>query len=225
MVVVVPVSLLGQTPSAILHTQGGVWVNNYEATDSSTIFSGDTLETKPGFSSNLVLEGSAVLIQPESVGTFKGDLLELDHGGVSVETSRSFKVRVHCITVTPVSSDFTQYDVSDVNGTVQVAARKKDVNVEIEGHHKPSVENAGTQGGSVRGGSVQGGSVHEGEQHSYNESQVCGAPPRTPETKGIPAKWLEIGGAGVAGGTLLICVLLPCWGGGGPKNSISPTAP
>jgi hypothetical protein len=67
MVVMVPVSLLGQTPSAILHAQGGVWVNGYEAKDSAAVFAGDLLETRPGFSANLTLEGPAVLIQPESV--------------------------------------------------------------------------------------------------------------------------------------------------------------
>lgn len=216
LIVIVPVSLLGQTTSAILHTQGGVWVNNYEATDSSTIFSGDTVETKTGFSANLVLEGSAALIQPESVTTFKGDLLELNHGGVAVETSTIFKVRVNCITVIPVSNDFTQYEVTDVNGSVHVAARKKDVNVEIRGHNKPTAENAGSQGS---------GSVHEGEQHSYDESQLCGAPARIPQGNSLPlnTKWLEIGGA-VAGGSILICVLVPCWGGGS-KKSISPTNP
>jgi len=69
MLVIVPVSLLGQTPpnqtgAAILHTQGGVWVNGYEATDSSAVFPGDLLETKPGSAANLNLDGSTVLIQP-----------------------------------------------------------------------------------------------------------------------------------------------------------------
>jgi hypothetical protein len=214
LVVIVPVCLLGQTPSAILHAQGGVWLNNYEAKDSSAVFAGDTLETKTGFSANLALEGSAVLIQPESVTTFRGDLLELDHGRVAVETSRSFKVRVHCITVTPVSTDFTQYDVTDVNGTVQVAARKRDVNVEIQtGHHKPSAESIASQGGSV----------HEGDEKSYDESQVCGVPAKPAEARTVNPKWFAIGGG--TGGVLLLCVLLPCWGSGGGNNSISPDAP
>jgi hypothetical protein len=211
LMVIVPVSLLGQTPSAILHAQGGVWVNNSEAKDSSTLFPGDTIETKTGFSANLALEGSAVLIQPESVTTFKGDLLELDHGGVAVETSRSFKVRVHCITVTPVSGDFTQYEVNDVNGTVHVAAHKLDVNVAIEGHHKPSAENAGSQGGSVR----------EGEQHNYDESKVCAIPPKPAEGRGLDPKWPAIGGA--IGTALIICVILPCWGNSNkPLSQVTP---
>jgi len=124
LVVAVPVSLLGQTPSAVLHTQGGVWVNGYEAKDSSAIFTGDLLETKPGFSASLTLDGSTVLLQPQSVAKLQDNMLVLDHGSVSVTTSRSFKVRVNCLTVVPVSNEWTQYDVADLNRTIQVAARK-----------------------------------------------------------------------------------------------------
>ena len=134
MVVVMPLSLLGQSPSAapqsaqapsaILHTQGGVWVNGQEAQDATAIFPGDLLETKTGFSATLNLDGSEVLLQPEAVAKFDGDLLELDHGSVAVGTSKGFKVRVNCITVVPVLNEWTQYEVSDMNGTVQVAARK-----------------------------------------------------------------------------------------------------
>jgi len=207
----VPQSLLGQAPAAIVHTQGGVWVNGYEAKDSSAIFSGDVVETRPGFSANLTLDGSAVLIQAESVTKFQGDWLELDHGIVSVETSKSFQVRVNCIKVVPVANEWTQYEVTHVNGNVQVAAHKLDVNVEIEGaHRKPSVETAGSQGGRV----------HEGEQRDYDESQLCGAPAR-PSGAGsaLNPKWIAIG-AGGAG--VLIWILVH---GGGGSTPVSPSQP
>ncbi len=212
MVVLVPLSLLGQAPSAIVHAEGGVWINGYEAKDSTAIFSGDLLETKPGFSANLSLEGSAVLVQAESVAKFQGDFLALDHGAVAVETSRSFKVKVNCLTVVPVANQWTQYDVTDVNGTVQVAARKSDVNVEHEGAHKPT-ENAEA---------TRGGTVHEGEQKSYRESEVCGAPAQpTNPGQGLNPKWIGVGAA--VGGGILLCVLL-C-GGSSSKSPISPDKP
>jgi hypothetical protein len=212
MVLMVPQSLPGQTPAAILHAQGGVWINGYEAKDSAAVFAGDLLETRPGFSANLTLEGSAVLIQAESVSKFQGDWLELDHGAVSVETSKSFQVRVNCIKVVPVANEWTQYEVTNVNGTVQVAAHKSDVNVQVEdAHRKPSGEMAGSQGGSV----------HEGEQRNYDESQLCGAPPRpTGARSALNPKWIAIG----AGGTgLLIWILVH--GGGGSSPVISPWQP
>ena len=210
LVVAVPLSLLGQTPSAILHTQGGVWVNGYEATDASAIFAGDLLETKPGFSASLNLEGSTVLIQPESVAKLQENLLALDHGSASVTTSTSFKVRVNCLTVVPVSGNWTEYDVTDVNRTIQVAARKNDVYVERETKlTKPSPENLASQD-----------TVHAGEQRNYDETQVCGPPPRpTGAAPALNSKWI-LGGAGAVGIGILICVLV-CGG----KSPISPESP
>lgn len=211
LVITVPCLLLGQTSGAILHAQGGVWVNGYEAHDSTAVFPGDLIEIKQGFSANLTLEGNTILIQAESVAKLGDNLMELDHGGVSVTTSTAFKVKVNCLTVVPVSKAWTEYDVTDVNGTIPVAARKSDVNVEREmkGRNIPA-ENAGQQA-----------SVHEGEQHTYDESQMCGAPPPMAAGSGINPKWIAIG-AGGAG--LALCLLLCIQHGGGqtPISTVQP---
>jgi len=232
MLLIVPVSLLGQTGlsqtelsqtgsgqagqgqtvAAVLHAQGGVWINGYEAQDSSAVFPGDLLETKVGSQATLSLDGSTVLIQPESVAKLQNNLLELDHGSVSVGTSKSFKVRVNCITVVPVLNEWTQYDVTNLNRNIQVAARKNDVNVEREiDLKKPSPET----------GAPHGSTVHEAEQKSFNESEICG-PPARPAGAGtsVNPKWIA---AGAAGAGLLVCVLL-CRGTP-TKPPISPSAP
>lgn len=200
----------GQTGAAILHTQGGVWVNGYEARDSSAIFPGDLLETKPGSAANLSLDGSTLLIQPESVAKLQTNLLELDHGSVLVGTSKGFKVKLNCITVVPVLNEWTQYEVTDLNGNIQVAARKDDVNVEREtDSKKPSAEPEASHGTIV----------HESEQKSFNQSEICGAPPRPAEASTrLNPKWIA---AGAAGGGILLCVLL-CGGGKTPISSSAP---
>jgi hypothetical protein len=211
LLIIVPVSLLGQTGSAILHTQGGVWVNGNEAPDASAVFVGDVLETKPGFSATLTLDGSSVVIQPESIGTFQDNLLVLDHGSVSVGTSKSFRVRVNCITAIPVLNEWTQYDVTDVNRTVQLAARKLDINIEHErARDKPPTESEQSHGTTV----------HEGQQSSNDESSVCGAPAR-PTGPGIALnpKWIA---AGAGGGGLLLWLILH---GGGNKSPVSTSQP
>jgi ribosomal 50S subunit-recycling heat shock protein len=214
MVLIVPLSLLGQTPSAILHTQGGVWVNGYEAQDSSAVFTGDLVETRPGFSATLTVDGSTILIQPESVAKFQDDVLILDHGSVSVGTSKSYKVKVNCITVVPVTNDWTQYDVTDVNRTVQAAAHKLDVRVEHEAKlKKPTPE--------PESGSSSRDVVHEGEQKNYDESALCGAPAQpTQGGSGLNPKWIAAG-AGAAG--ILVWILIH--GGGGGKHPISASSP
>src|SRR5438270_285062 len=141
LIVALPVTLSAQAPSAILHAQGGVWVNGYEARDSSAIFEGDLLETKPEFAATLTLEGTSVLIQAQSVAKFQGDVLVLNHGSVAVETFKSFKVRVNCLTVFPVVNELTKYEVTDVNRKVRVAASKLDLNVNRVELKKPSAEN------------------------------------------------------------------------------------
>lgn len=216
-----PCSVLGQelpaqSGGAILHSEGGVWVNGYEAHDSSAVFPGDVIETKPGASANLVLDGSTVLLAPESVGKFQNDVFELDHGVVSVVTAKSYKVQVNCIRVIPVQNEWTQYIVSDLNRSVQVSAKKLDVNVEHErGRGKPTPEPEATQRASV----------HEGEQKSYEENEICGAPaPPSGPLSGISPKWIA---GGAAGAGLLLCVLLHCFGGsgGGTQSQVSPSSP
>jgi hypothetical protein len=200
MVILCPLSLTAaDTGSAVLHSEGGVWVNGFEAAASTVVFPGDLLETRPGFVANLDAEGSSVLIQPESIVKFQGTFLSLEHGSVSVGTSTSMGVHVSCIKVDPVSNDRTQYDVADVSGTVQVAARKNDVNIT-----QTSVLQKASQGS----GSSQSATVHEGEQATREEVAACGAAQR-PSSVGntLNTKWLEIGG-GAGAGVLLLCLLL-----------------
>jgi hypothetical protein len=222
LLVIVPQALLGQISAeqpagAILHTQGGVWINNDEARDSTAVFPGDTIETKAGFNANLVLDGSTVLLAPESVARFQGDYLELSHGSVSVGTSKGFWVKVNCIRVVPVRNQWTQYEASDVNRTLQVSARKDDVNVDHEGAHQKTKTQTTAQ-------TAERASVHEGEQHNYDESEICG-PIAGPTSAGLAnPKWIEIG-SGVGGAALLCILLCRGSGGGSQKNPMSASAP
>src|SRR5260370_14324621 len=167
LILILPQSLLAiDTGSAIIHTQGGVWVNGTEVPDSTAIFPGDLLETKPGFAANLTTDGSTALIQPESIVKFQGDVLVLEHGSVSLGTSKAMRVQVNCLTVVPVSTEWTQYEVTDVTGRVLVAARKNDIKINREGGLAKLSKEPETGGGAI---------VHEGEQSTREESAVCGA--------------------------------------------------
>jgi len=214
LVVLVPASLqAADTKPAILHSQGGIWVNGMEAADSTAVFPGDLLEIKPGFSASLTLDGSTVSIQPESIVKFEDNLLVLDHGSLLVGTTTGLRVRVHCITVVPVSNtDWTQYEVTDVSGNIQVAAHKKDVRLEVEGVRLKTPTATESSGGTT---------VHEGEQASRRESEVCGAPPKPTGALGpLQPKWIV---AGAVGTGLLICVIAHCFGGG--SGPVSPSQP
>lgn len=196
-------------PPAMLHSKGGVWINGGESPESTAIFPGDSLETKTGSVANLDAGGSSVLIQPESLVKFNGDSLTLEHGSVLVITSTSMSVHVKCIKVVPLSVAWTQYQVTDLNGTVQVSAIKSDVNIDGGIHaRKPSPASAS-----------QSGAVHEGQHAEREESEACGAAEQ-PKVPGhaLNTKWLEIAG-GAGGGGLVLCLLL-CKG-----TSTSPVSP
>jgi len=213
MIILFPLSLMAaDTGSSILRSTSGVWVNGMEVADSSAVFPGDLLETKPGFIANLDAEGSSILIQGESVVKFQGSSLVLEHGSVSVGTSTSMSVHVNCLKVEPLSSNRTQYDVTDTSGTVQIAAHKNDVKIERVGALRKT---------SSQSSLSESGIVHEGEQATRDESAVCGA--ESPQGAGhaLNTKWLEIGG-GVGGGVLLICLLL-CKSA--PPSEVSPSQP
>lgn len=213
MAVLCPLSLLAaDTGAAVVHGKGGIWVNGAEVADSTAIFPGDLLETKPGSVASLDSEGSSVLIQPESVVKLQVNSLSLEHGSVSVGTSTGMSVHVNCIKVEPVSNDRTQYDVADVSGTVQVVAHKNDVNITQSIAPSKATPNSNSSASSV---------VHEGQQATRDEA-ACGAAPRPAGPGNGPnTKWIEIGGA-AAGGVLALCLLL-CKGS--KSTNVSPSQP
>ncbi len=220
MPVLIPATLLGQDiptkarAGAILRTQGGVWVNGYEATDSSAVFAGDLIETKAGFSANLTVEGSTILMGPQSLAKFGDNFVELEHGAVSVGSSTKFEVRIDCMHVVPVLAEWTQYDVTDVNRSVQVAAHKDDVNVQQGARRVKGVKEEATE---------QRASVHEGEQHNYSQNELCGAPAPPARAGGLDTKWIEIGAGG--GGAAILCALLCRGSGGSNKAPMSNSSP
>ena len=134
MIVIVPASVAAQgTDRALLHSDGGAWLNGKPAPTSSAIFRNDHIETQAAHSAKIDVEGSSVMILPNTVVQFEEDELVLDHGSLQLNTARQMKVRVNCITVIPVTADWTQYDVSDIDGKVKVSAYKNDVKI-----HAPS---------------------------------------------------------------------------------------
>ena len=212
MIVIFPASLLADDAGpAILHAQGGVWVNGNEAADSTAIMPGDLLETKSGAAANLTTDGSTIVIRAQSIVKYNGDSLTLEHGSVSVGTSKSMSVHIDCLRVVPVSNEWTQYDVTDVNPTVRVDALKLDVNI-LRGTsmRKTSPESSASESATVR----------EGQQATRDESEACGVGKRpTAAANPLNEKWIAIGAGG--GGAILLCLLL-C--SGKKPSQISPAA-
>ena len=166
MAIALPVSSSAQDAAgAMLHSNGtGVLVNKSMASASLAIFPHDLIETQTDAVARIEITGSTADVNPETMVQFESDEMVLDHGGVSVNTTRGLRVRVSCLTVTPVNpSDWTQYDVADVDGKVTVHALKSDVYIDGRSKSPREVRNPPHSTRDL---------VREGEQKSREEK--CG---------------------------------------------------
>ena len=200
------------TAAAILRNNGSVLLNKNPAPASAALFIQDLIETQNNSTARIEATGSVVDINPESVVQFAGDELVLDHGSLSVNTSRVLKVRVGCLTITPVNADWTQYEVTDLDGKVRVSALKNDVYLESRSFHLQEAKQPQHSEREI---------VREGEQKSREES--CGGTGRSPATATSPGGFLNspyaVGtGVGVIGG-------LGCWALCQGDHPISPASP
>ena len=128
---VFPLSLMAADSSgaAMLYAKGTAWLNGGAVPGSSAIFPGDLVQTKPGSMANINAAGSNVMILPDSLVEFEGAAVGVDHGSVSVSTAKSLQTHAENVTITPASSGWTEFDVSDQDGKVQIVARKGDLSI------------------------------------------------------------------------------------------------
>jgi hypothetical protein len=212
---ILPVSLLAQeNAGAMLRSNGtGVLVNRNPAPASVPLFHEDLVETQKNAVARIEVSGSTADINPETMLQFEGDMLVLDHGSLSVNTSRGLRVRVGCVIVTPANSgEWTHYDVLDRDGKVTVSALKKDVNINARSNNPKQAK----QGVNT---SV---TVSEGQQKSREEN-CGGAYPRSASAAPgggaiMNSPWVIGGGVGAIGA-------IACFGLCHNDDPISPTKP
>ena len=168
MMAILPVSLMADdTGAAMLRSSGSVLVNKNQALPASALFPDDLIETQQGAIARIEIAGSTAEISPDTVVQFEGDELVLEHGTVSVNTSRLLRVRVGCVTITPVNADWTHYDVKDMDGKITVSAQKSDVYLEARSSNPQKASQKATQPAHS-----DRMIVREGEQKSREEK--CG---------------------------------------------------
>ena len=130
MVIVFPAALLAaDLPGAMLYSHGTALLNGNSITRSSAIFVGDLVQTNADSVANINATGSSVLVLNESLVEYQGSTLKLEHGGVTVSTSKLLATRAGSVMVSPVANVWTEFEVRDVDGKVQILARKGDLTV------------------------------------------------------------------------------------------------
>ncbi len=122
--------LAGETASAMLYTSGATWLNGSVVPKSAALFAGDMLQTRSDSTASIQSNGSNVMVLADSLVKFEGPAVELEHGSVRVTTSRGLAARAGDVTVKPAANSWTEFQVTDVDGRVQIAANKGDVTVQ-----------------------------------------------------------------------------------------------
>ena len=130
MVIILPAALLAaDQPAAMLYSHGTATLNGNTIERSSAIFSGDLVQTNADSVANINATGSSVLVLNDSLLQYQGGTLNLEHGGVTISTSKLLATRAGAVTVSPVSGVWTEFDVRDVDGNVRIVARKGDLSI------------------------------------------------------------------------------------------------
>lgn len=130
LLLIVPASLFGADPgAAMLYANGAAWLNGSHVPNSSAIFAGDLVQTRADSAASIHAPGSSITVLGDSLVKFEGASLTLEHGGVSVSTSKSVATIAGEVRVSPVSSAWTEFNVTDTNGTVKIEARKGDLTI------------------------------------------------------------------------------------------------
>jgi len=113
----------------MLYTKGTAWLNGAAVPRSSAIFSGDLVQTRPDSVANINGAGSNVIVLADSLVKFETETVSLQHGSVTVATSKGMSTKAGEVTVSPASDAWTEFQVTDTNGTVRIVAQKGDVSV------------------------------------------------------------------------------------------------
>jgi hypothetical protein len=116
--------------AAMLYTNGAAWVNGAHVPRSaSSIFSGDLLQTRSDSVANINEPGSSITVLADSMVQFQGASVDIQHGGVTVATSKEIYATAGDVKVAPASNAWTEFNVTDVDGTVRIVARKGDLTI------------------------------------------------------------------------------------------------
>jgi hypothetical protein len=116
--------------AAMLYTNGAAWVNGTHVPRvSSAIFSGDLLQTRSDSVANINQSGSTITVLSDSLVQFEGASVDIQHGGVTVSTSKGIAASAGDVKITPATYSWTEFNVVDTDGNVRIAARKGDLTI------------------------------------------------------------------------------------------------
>jgi len=115
------------TYDVVMKSDYGTFVNGTGIPKSSAIFPGDLIQTRPDALANIIATGTTVLVYYDSLIEYQGDKIKIDRGGMTVATSKGMSMQAGEVIVRPALNAQTEFEVSDVDGTLHVVAHKGDL--------------------------------------------------------------------------------------------------
>jgi hypothetical protein len=107
-------------------------LNGTAMAGTTTVFSGDLLETGANSQLTINTRGSTILIGANSRLRYFGDSIDLVSGSTQVNTSQNLQVQTETIKIEP-NITFAKFRVDRAPRTVVIAALEKDVRVDNNG--------------------------------------------------------------------------------------------
>ena len=151
----------GSDARAVLHASGKVQVNgNVSRQVTTTLFSGDVIQTDEESAANIIAGGSSVLVMPGAGVKFLGNKVELTQGSMAIATSEAMSATVDNVIITPAAQRLSKFEVAEDEDTVVIVARQGSVAVS-DGQQTSTVQE-GQESRRRRkkkgGGAIPGGS-------------------------------------------------------------------
>ena len=195
LVALTPASLLADADpgGAMLYGRGKepVLLNGKPLPRSSAVFPGDLIQTPPESVATLDAPGSGIVLYPDTKVKFEQNSVSLQHGSLSVGTSKRMVATALDVTATPTADAWTEFEVADINGSIRVIASN----------------------GSVEVTCAKGNfSLSEGDEMTRDVAGNCSKKKRKPaaifpgSSGTLSSPWVIIGALGTTGGVL--CLLL-----------------
>jgi hypothetical protein len=163
---------LAAVTAATLHGNGGVSVNGNAVTSTSTVFSGDRIETAPNSVASLTMQGSSVLVVQDSNLIYNGQSVSFASGGAVVQTSQGLSAKIDHVDIRPNQSSakfrFQQNgniltvgalegNLSIANGTKNLglnAGQQIDIDLRAQDRRKAAADDPSASSPTTSGGSA-----------------------------------------------------------------------
>ena len=129
-------ALASSAAAAMLRSNGGVSVNGAPVNSVTTVFAGDRIETAPQSGASLTVNGSSLLMDPNSSMLFSGEEMNFYCGGGTIQT-QGLTARFGRMAVKPakgtarfqVQQSGAELKVSALDGNLSVFDGEKTINL------------------------------------------------------------------------------------------------